>query len=132
VKWSLSGRLIFYVTFICFRRVFNLNCYSKKKKKKDRTKEKREKRKEKREKRKEEKERKRKREKEKKRKKTKRRKRKRKKKKKKKENRKKVLFSNCGQLFECSFFLIDYFFILPAIFYSYCEGRIFFLYSGYC
>ena len=118
--------MIFYVTFICFRRVFNLNCYSKKKKRKigQKRKEKREKRKEKRERKK-----KREREKEKKRKKTKRRKRKRKKKKKK--NRKKVLFSNCGQLFECSFFLIDYFFILPAIFYSYCEGRIFFLYSGY-
>ena len=32
------------------------------------------------------------------------------------------VFSNCGQLFECSFLSFDYFFILPAIFYSYCEG----------
>ena len=53
MKWSLSGRLIFYVTFICFRRVFNLNCYSEKKKEKKERKDKREKRKGKREKRKE-------------------------------------------------------------------------------
>ena len=58
--------MIFYVTFICFRRVFKLNCYSEKKGKKKEKIENKKERKEKREKRKEEKEKKRKREKEKK------------------------------------------------------------------